>query len=75
MAVPTDPNALLALANQYQTINTEQLALQIQIYLLQQLAGNGMTPQQLIAAANQYQVISDKNTLRQIIVYLLQQVA
>lgn len=72
--IATGADALLAASNQMQIIGDEKTALQVQIYLLQQIAGNGMTPQQLLAAANQYQLISDSNTARQVIVYLLGQI-
>lgn len=73
MAVSTDPQSLLNSANKLQLIRDEDTALQVQIYLLQQLAGNTQTPQQLIDSTKQYQLIRDKATLRQIIIYLLAQ--
>lgn len=70
----TDPQQLLAAANSLQTISTPLMALQVEIYLLQTIAGNTMTPQQLLAAANQYQQISDATTARQVIIALLAQI-
>ena len=73
MAIATDPQSLITAANQNQDISDVSLALQVQIYLLQQLTGNTMTAQQLITAASPNQLISDSLLAQQIIVYLLGQ--
>ena len=71
----TNGQSLLTLANGLQIIADKKTALQVQIYLLQQIAGNTMTGQQLITAANGMQVISDTRTAEQVIIYLLNQIA
>ena len=72
--ITTDAQSLITAANGMQRINDERTALQVEIYLLQQIAGNTMTPQQLIAAANQYQLIDNSILARQVIVSLLAQI-
>lgn len=69
--IATDAQSLITAANGLQEIADERTALQVQIYLLQQIAGNSQTPQQLITSANGLQLIADPNTLRQVIVSLL----
>lgn len=69
------PQQLVTDANALQSINEQIRLLQIQIYLLQIIAGNNMTPQQLVAAANAYQIINDPATAEQVIIYLLQKIA
>ena len=75
MALPTDAPSLIAAANSFQLVRDEATLLQIQAYLLQEIAGNSMSATALeTAATQQFQLIRDPATLRQVIIYLLAQI-
>lgn len=74
----TDAPSLITDANSLQIVRDEVTLLQIQVYLLAQIAGapySTMSASDLeTAATQQYQLIRDANTLRQVIIYLLAQI-
>lgn len=75
MAIATDPQSLITAATALQLARDEYTLLQMQIYLLQQIAGNTMSASALETAATQSnQLIRDSITQRQVIIYLLSQI-
>lgn len=67
-------NQLIQSATGNQPISSVITCLQVQIYLLQQIAGNTMTGTQLTQSIGSLGVINDVTTAQQVIIFLLSQI-